>query len=73
MQEIDYSAPRTRDKARTPGVVWGSDGLTGSGLAENKTGKSCLYLNKLKDVDEGVLEALIDKSVKLMRKRYNVR
>jgi hypothetical protein len=42
-------------------------------LGKYKTGKSCLYLSKLDDVDEGVLEDLIDKSVKLMRKRYNVK
>ncbi len=42
-------------------------------LGNYKTGKSCLYLNKLDDVDEGVLEQLIDKSVKLMRRRYNVK
>jgi len=42
-------------------------------LGKYKTGKSCLYLNKLDDVDESVLEKLIDKSVKLMRKRYNVK
>ena len=42
-------------------------------LGKYKTGKSCLYLNKLDNVDESVLEQLIDKSVKLMRKRYNVK
>jgi len=42
-------------------------------LGKYKTGKSCLYLNKLDDVDESVLEQLIDKSVKLMCKRYNVK
>ena len=42
-------------------------------LGKYKTGKSCLYLNKLDDVDESVLEQLIGKSVKLMRKRYKVK
>lgn len=41
-------------------------------LGNYKTGKSCLYLNKLDDVDEAVLEKLIGDSVKLMKKRYNV-
>ncbi|MDJ0904700.1 MAG: DUF1801 domain-containing protein [Woeseiaceae bacterium] len=41
-------------------------------LGKYKTGRSCLYINKLEDVDEKVLEKLIDNSVKLMRKRYNV-
>lgn len=42
-------------------------------LGKYKTGKSCLYLNKLDDVDHGVLQKLIDQSVKLMRKRYSVK
>ena len=42
-------------------------------LGKYKTGKSCLYLNKLDDVDEKVLKKLIGDSVKLMRKRYNVK
>lgn len=42
-------------------------------LGKFKTGKSCLYLNKLDDVDHAVLEKLIGESVKVMRKRYNVR
>ena len=42
-------------------------------LGKYKTGKSCLYLNKLEDVDEKVLQRLISDSVKLMRKRYSVK
>jgi len=42
-------------------------------LGKYKTGKSCLYLNKLDDVDHDVLEKLIGDSVKVMRKRYKVR
>jgi len=42
-------------------------------LGKYKTGKSCLYLNKLDDVDERVLQKLIEQSVKVMRKRYNVK
>jgi hypothetical protein len=42
-------------------------------LGKYKTGKSCLYLKKLDDVDEGVLEKLIERSVKVMQKRYNVK
>jgi hypothetical protein len=41
-------------------------------LGKYKTGKSCLYLNKLDDVDHAVLEKLIGDSVKVMRKRYEV-
>ena len=39
-------------------------------LGKYKTGKSCLYINKLDDVDENVLEKLINESVKHMRKKY---
>ena len=41
-------------------------------LGKYKTGKSCLYINKLQDVDERVLEKLIKDSVQLMKKRYKV-
>ena len=41
-------------------------------LGKHKTGKSCLYINKLEDVDESVLEELIVKSVEVMRERYGV-
>lgn len=39
-------------------------------LGKFKTGKSCLYIKRLADVDEGVLEKLIDASVTHMRKNY---
>ncbi|MEM8815381.1 MAG: DUF1801 domain-containing protein [Pseudomonadota bacterium] len=42
-------------------------------LGKYKTGKSCLYIKRLGDVDEAVLEKLIEGSVKLMRKRYKTR
>lgn len=42
-------------------------------LGKHKHGSCCLYINKLADVDEKLLQELIDESVKLMRKRYNVK
>ena len=42
-------------------------------LGKYKTGKSCLYINKLEDIDESILEKLIDRSVTLMRKRYETK
>lgn len=39
-------------------------------LGKYKTGKSCLYIKRLSDVDEAVLQQLIDESVKYMRKNY---
>jgi len=38
-------------------------------LGKHKTGKSCLYLKKLADVDAGVLQELIDASVRAMEPR----
>lgn len=39
-------------------------------LGKYKTGKSCLYIKRLSDVDEDVLEQLIDASVQRMRENY---
>lgn len=39
-------------------------------LGKYKTGKSCLYIDKLDDVDRDVLATLIEASVVEMRKRY---
>ena len=41
-----------------------------SELGKYKTGKSCLYIKRLSDVDEKILEKLIAESVKYMRKHY---
>jgi len=37
-------------------------------LGKHKLGKSCLYINKLEDVDQDVLKQLIQKSVEHMQK-----
>ena len=42
-------------------------------LGKYKTGRSCLYINKLEDVDIKVLETLIRKSVAFMKKKYGVK
>ena len=39
-------------------------------LGKHKTSVSCLYINKLDDVDMKVLTKIIEKSVKYMRKTY---
>ena len=39
-------------------------------LGKHKTAKSCLYIKRLSDVDEAVLETLIARSVRHMRQRY---
>jgi hypothetical protein len=39
-------------------------------LGKYRTGKSCLYIKRLSDVDESVLEALIAESLDYMREKY---
>jgi hypothetical protein len=39
-------------------------------LGKYKTGKSCLYIKKLEDIDLKVLEQLIKESVKYLKKKY---
>jgi hypothetical protein len=41
-------------------------------LGKHKTGKSCLYINKLSDVDLGVVEELIRAALDDMNTRYPV-
>jgi len=45
-------------------MMGGFDGETLKKLGKYKTGKGCLYINKLEDVDLKVLDELITKSVK---------
>lgn len=40
-------------------------------LGKHKTGKSCLYIKRLADVDESVLSRLIRDSVKVMKSKYD--
>jgi hypothetical protein len=39
-------------------------------LGKYKTGRSCLYINKLADVDEGVLRKIATNGWKIMAKKY---
>ncbi|MEX2540688.1 MAG: DUF1801 domain-containing protein [Trueperaceae bacterium] len=39
-------------------------------LGKFKSGKGCLYLNKLDDVDRGVLRTLVERSVEHLRSTY---
>jgi hypothetical protein len=43
-----------------------------SGLGKFKTGKSCLYVKSLDDVDQKKLQALIVSSVKHIKQKYSV-
>jgi len=42
-------------------------------LGKYKTGKSCLYIKRLSDIDETVLEQIIVGSVKKMREKYKTK
>ena len=42
-------------------------------LGKFKTGKACLYIKRLSDVDEDVLQNLISKSVEYMRANYETK
>jgi len=42
-------------------------------LGKYKTGKSCLYVKRLSDIDEAVLEELVRESVEYMRSKYETR
>jgi hypothetical protein len=55
-------------------VLYLMDGYDGEPLmkklGKHTTGRSCLYINKLADVDERVLRALVIKSWKLMAAKH---
>ena len=56
-------------------VLYLADGFTGHAelmarLGKHKTGKSCLYIKRLSDVDEAVLEQLCTESLKWMADKY---
>lgn len=44
-----------------------------SQLGKFKTGKSCLYIKSLEDVDQKELKTLIERSVKHMKRKYSVK
>ncbi|MFQ5942773.1 MAG: DUF1801 domain-containing protein [Anaerolineales bacterium] len=41
-------------------------------LGKHKTGKSCLYINKLEDVDQSVLRELVEESVESISERSSM-
>lgn len=61
-----------RKRALTIYIMCGFNRFQGlmSKLGKYKTGKSCLYVKRLADVDETVLEQLIHESVRHMRAHY---
>ena len=63
-----------RKQALTVYIMPGFSGYEGlmARLGKHKTGRSCLYINKLEDVDLEVLEDLMRRSVEFMKKKYDV-
>ena len=63
-----------RNQALTVYIMPGFDQYEASlsRLGKYKTGRSCLYVRTLADVDVAVLEDLIDRSVTFMRDAYGV-
>jgi hypothetical protein len=55
-------------------VLYVMDGYGGEPLmkklGKHKTGRSCLYINKLADIDQGVLREIVAKGWKIMEKKY---
>jgi Domain of unknown function (DU1801) len=56
-------------------VLYLTDGIPGEDailtrLGKHKTGKACLYVKRLADVDAGVLRELIDASLAEMQRRH---
>jgi hypothetical protein len=62
-----------RKTALTLYIMAGFDGYSElmAKLGPHKTGKSCLYLRKLDDVDIKVLEELVRRSVAFMKERHS--
>lgn len=67
--QIGFS-PRKRNLTLYVMPGFDSYGPLLSRLGKHKTGKSCLYIKRLADIDEDVLQQLIDASIVYMRKKY---
>ncbi|NVM36245.1 MAG: DUF1801 domain-containing protein [Candidatus Lokiarchaeota archaeon] len=73
-REVDWLAIgfSPRNQALTVYIMDGFEKYTEllGKLGKYKTGKSCLYINKLEDVNLSVLKELVIESVKYVRKNY---
>jgi hypothetical protein len=69
MPLIAFSPRKAATVLYNMGGFSGSEALRAK-LGKHATGKGCLYIKKLADVDEQVLETLVLKSVDAMRARY---
>jgi hypothetical protein len=69
MPIIGFSPRKTATVLYNVGGFSGSEALRAK-LGKHTTGKGCLYIKKLAEVDQQVLETLVLKSVGVMRARY---
>jgi hypothetical protein len=69
MPLIGFSPRKTATVLYNVGGFSGSEALR-SKLGKHTTGKGCLYIKKLAEIDQQVLETLVLKSVGAMRARY---
>jgi hypothetical protein len=60
---VGFAPRRTDLTLYLPGAIQGNPALLGK-LGKHKTGKGCLYIKSLDDVDLGVLEKLVHASIK---------
>lgn len=63
-------APRSRSLSLYIMAGFGEYDALLARLGKHKTGKSCLYVNRLADVDEEVLRELVRRSVEHMRREH---
>lgn len=63
-------APRKRDI--TLYIMPGFDDFDGlmARLGKHRTGKSCLYVKRLSDLDRDVLQTIVERSLDAMREKY---
>ena len=69
MPIIGFSPRKAATVLYNVGGFSGSEALRAK-LGKHSTGKGCLYIKKLAEVDQQVLETLVLKSVGAMRARY---
>ncbi|MBL4619938.1 MAG: DUF1801 domain-containing protein [Marinicaulis sp.] len=67
--DVGFSPRKANMVLYVLGSLSNDDLLLGK-LGKFKRGKSCLYINKLSDVDEKVLSKIVEKSYKLTKKKW---
>lgn len=71
-REVDWLeigfAPRKANLSLYLNIGEGWDEKALSKLGKHKTGKGCLYIKKLEDVDEKILEKMIERSIENIRR-----